>query len=73
MKGLEVQLSEDGNEVCIIPRPYMPMQDFRFICDYYAQQGFDKWVASDERGGHRFVKETKIDKKSEKKCCATLE
>lgn len=56
-KGFEVQYSDDGNEVCFIPKLFIGTEIFSFMCDYFYSEGYKWWVPADERCGYRFVKE----------------
>lgn len=56
-KGFEVQYSDDGNEVYIIPMIAVPFDDLLLLCDYYIHKGYKWWLPSDHRCGYRFVKE----------------
>lgn len=56
MSGFEVQYSDDGNEVCIIPKPTISSVDFHALIRAFKKQKYKYCIGRDERCGYRFVK-----------------
>jgi len=59
MEGFEVQYSDDGNEVCIIPRPKISTKDFFALIESFRDQGYKSMIPADEKRGYTFVKKVK--------------
>lgn len=51
-----VEYTNEGNEVCIIPMPSIPFDDFKALSDLYIEQGYQYWLPADHRRGYRFSK-----------------
>jgi len=56
MTRYEIEYSNDENEVCITPKPTIPMDDFSFLTKFFGEKGYQYWIQSDGRRGYRFVK-----------------
>lgn len=59
MTGFEVQFSDDGNQVCIIPKPTISTSDFHALIKSLRKQGYKFMIPADERCGYIFVKRVK--------------
>lgn len=70
MDRVIIEYSEDGNEVCLIPDPVVPLDIMRDLIDLHGSKGFRWWVPSDNRRGYRFVRE--LNSKLEEECKAAL-
>jgi len=51
-----IEYSDDGNEVCIIPKRTIRMMDLCSLMDHFYKEGFKWWVPADERCGYTLVK-----------------
>jgi hypothetical protein len=58
-RGYRVEYSEDENEVCIIPMPALPMEDFFELTSMYIRLGYKWWLPADDRRGYLISKEKK--------------
>ena len=56
MEGYRVEYTKNGDEVCIIPEPTIPFDDFRALSEIYIEQGYKYWIPADHRRGYRFSK-----------------
>jgi hypothetical protein len=56
MNGFKVEFSEDRNQVCIIPTPFIPFAEFSALVKIYKKKGYKWWLPADERGGYIFSK-----------------
>ena len=65
MIGWKVEVSEDENEVCIIPLYKIPAPIFRDLIYHLEEAGFTHWIPADERCGYRIVKMPKEKEKDE--------
>ena len=70
MDRVIIEYSEDGNEVCLIPDPVMPIEPMQDLIDLHGAKGFNWWVPADQRRGYRFVRE--LNPKLEAECKAAL-
>lgn len=55
--GYKVEYSQDRNEICIIPYPSIPCDDFIAFVAMYRELGYKYWLPADERKGFIFAKE----------------
>lgn len=49
-----VEYTDD--EVCIIPQPCIPTQEFMALVKVFGKKGYKWWKPADERGGYVFSK-----------------
>jgi hypothetical protein len=54
--GYKVEYSADGNQVCIIPNPSIPVNDMIALQKMYGKLGYKWWLPADERQGYIFSK-----------------
>lgn len=54
--GYNVEYSECGNEVCVIPKLFIPSEEFFKIVKMYNKLGYRYWLQADERRGYLFSK-----------------
>lgn len=59
INGFKVQYSQDTNQVCIIPNPFIPVNDFVEIIKMFGKLGYKWWLPADERCGFIYAKEVK--------------
>lgn len=51
-EGFRVEYSEGGNQVCIIPMPFVNADHFAKIMQLYSDLGYKYWLPADERSGY---------------------
>jgi hypothetical protein len=57
--GYIVEYSDDRNEICIIPYPHIPFNDFIRLVKMYGELGYKWWLPADKREGYVFAKNKK--------------
>jgi hypothetical protein len=57
--GFKVEYSDDKNEVCVIPYPLIPVEDFVELVNMFMKLGYKSWLPADERRGYIFSKKRK--------------
>ena len=59
----EVEYSEDQNEICIIPKKFIPFDDFVALTKMYSEMGYKYWLPTDNRRGYRFRRNKEEEEK----------
>ncbi len=49
--GLKIEYDND-DQVCIIPNPRIPFEDFSRIMTLYSDMGYKWWLPADQRAGY---------------------
>lgn len=57
--GYKVEYTDNDDEICIIPWPAIPFEDFNELIKMYIKLGYICWHPSDERRGFIFSKKKK--------------
>ena len=55
-KGFEVEYSDDKNQVCIIPKNSLSLEEFDLLVNFFIKIGYKYCLPADEGCGYLFSK-----------------
>jgi hypothetical protein len=62
--GYRVEYDHDKGQVCIIPEPFIPFNDFIELSKMYLNLGYKHWLRADSREGYLYAKVIPVEEKT---------